>query len=808
MSAQVAQVVASLPAPQAGARVSAPAARISLRFAGWMTLTALLAQVCYALSAEKPGFILLGVCASAVSMVLVARRLSGAGRGVLSRAVINALVLGAVLHLVLRFVINDSDAVITKLSDFLSLVMLIKMLDRARVRDEAQLLGLAMFVTIGALLSGQSLGLGLAMMALTPLAIGAAVLLQLHGARERQAELGASVGLGEHASRTADDFVRLRTERRAWSTALVCTLLAGAAAVVVFLLAPRQIAQQLGGALPGQGGGQGSVTGFRDDLRLGETGLISQSGETVMDLEVFDAGGSEIDQLPTPIYLRGAVLAMYDRANGAWRRYDDTEPGLPIGAAPAPSADRGSVSAEDRQGVGRLILGDAGAPGTVLSRLRVTLRSASPGQRSPLFAPMRLVEASSTNRATLRYNVPTGLLSTSWQGGRFAYELSAVTGYAERPVPVWPDVRAETLPPEVVALAREVIKDAGIDQGELVRAGGAGEPVDPALVRRAAQAVSAHLRTRFAYTLQMEAPPLGEMDPLVYFLTVRRAGHCEYFASAMAAMLQSVRVPARVVTGYVAQEFNPVAGHFVVRQSDAHAWVEVLTAPGRWDTFDPTPPGELTVNQRQTRGTLAWLRQAWEAVEFSWLDNVIAYESGIRLDLSRAGTRRSQDGAAEITRAVQRSQEAVRRLLPQSTLGALGVGLVLLAVLVGGAYGLWRLGRWGLPRAWRAAMARLGVKRRSSARALLITEQTRFYGDMLEALRSAGVPKPDASTPLQHASVAVRARSEAAAGAVESLSALYYDARFGLRTLTPDQARHAQDQLALLRRELAPTPRA
>ena len=58
-------------------------------------------------------------------------------------------------------------------------------------------------------------------------------------------------------------------------------------------------------------------------------------------------------------------------------------------------------------------------------------------------------------------------------------------------------------------------------------------------------AIEAYLRSRFAYTLDLGSPP---EDPLAWFLFERQAGHCEYFASAMAVMLRTLDIPSRYVT--------------------------------------------------------------------------------------------------------------------------------------------------------------------------------------------------------------------------------------------------------------------
>ena len=102
-----------------------------------------------------------------------------------------------------------------------------------------------------------------------------------------------------------------------------------------------------------------------------------------------------------------------------------------------------------------------------------------------------------------------------------------------------------------------------------------------------ARAIERHLRSDYGYTLQL--PDREVADPLANFLFVRRKGHCEYFASAMAVMLRSQGIPARLATGFQSGVYNPVSGLWLVRASDAHSWVEAWIPGYGWTTFDPTP---------------------------------------------------------------------------------------------------------------------------------------------------------------------------------------------------------------------------
>ncbi|GAA1837380.1 hypothetical protein GCM10009836_15050 [Pseudonocardia ailaonensis] len=92
-------------------------------------------------------------------------------------------------------------------------------------------------------------------------------------------------------------------------------------------------------------------------------------------------------------------------------------------------------------------------------------------------------------------------------------------------------------------------------------------------------------QSAFRYSLQT-APGTGD-DALVDFLTVGRTGYCEQFASAMAVMLRTQNVPARVAVGFTAG--TDADGYRSVTTRDAHAWVEAWFPGYGWITFDPTP---------------------------------------------------------------------------------------------------------------------------------------------------------------------------------------------------------------------------
>ncbi len=91
----------------------------------------------------------------------------------------------------------------------------------------------------------------------------------------------------------------------------------------------------------------------------------------------------------------------------------------------------------------------------------------------------------------------------------------------------------------------------------------------------------------FRYSLTLERPTL-EQHPLEDFLERRRAGHCEFFATATVLLLRAAGVPARYATGYSVQEWSPLEDAWVVRRRHSHAWASAWIG-GRWVDIDTTP---------------------------------------------------------------------------------------------------------------------------------------------------------------------------------------------------------------------------
>lgn len=127
-----------------------------------------------------------------------------------------------------------------------------------------------------------------------------------------------------------------------------------------------------------------------------------------------------------------------------------------------------------------------------------------------------------------------------------------------------------------------------------------------------------YFRSRFKYSLNFSIPE-GE-NPVLYFLTKSRTGHCELFATSMALILRSFGVPTRLAGGYLGATYSKIGNYYIVRESDAHTWVEVYIPGKGWEKFDPSPPGP------RKKKVLLNVSLLMDYVKLMWYNHVINYD--------------------------------------------------------------------------------------------------------------------------------------------------------------------------------------
>ena len=394
----------------------------------------------------------------------------------------------------------------------------------------------------------------------------------------------------------------------ALSPILVVLMLAVAGAI--FFVLPRISAGYLSAYAPGGD----LATGFSEKVQLGRIGQIQQSNAVVMHIQIEgDTSGAH------DLKWKGVALSYFD--GRSW-----SNPFEQVLAQPLPD--------------GRFAIDEP-------------MQRAQPGVARPArmeLQPLRytvLMEPINTNIFFLAPRAYTlrghyGLIAKD--GGGAVYDLDA-----EHPVS-----RYEAASNVAVASEAELrsasasynpqmeftyLQFPALDQripalAEQIAAG-ADNNYDKAV------AIERYLSTRFAYSLEL--PKTMPRDPLANFLFERKRGHCEYFASAMAIMLRTLHIPARVANGFRTGEFNDLSGQYVVRAANAHSWVEVYFPGYGWTSFDPTPSAPS-----ETRSGWGRLMLYADAAASFWREWVVNYDAGHQRTLGQEVARNSRKWSDEL----------------------------------------------------------------------------------------------------------------------------------------------------------------
>ena len=143
------------------------------------------------------------------------------------------------------------------------------------------------------------------------------------------------------------------------------------------------------------------------------------------------------------------------------------------------------------------------------------------------------------------------------------------------------------------------------------------------------------------YTYTLTPPLLGEHS-VDEFMFGGQSGFCEHFSSAFAVVMRAAGIPARVVTGYLGGEVNPIGDYLIVRQADAHACNEVWLKGEGWVRVDPTAAvsparieqgisaavsaaSALPLFMRGDFPVLRELRLTWDSLANTWNQWVLGY---------------------------------------------------------------------------------------------------------------------------------------------------------------------------------------
>jgi len=614
--------------------------------------------------------------------------------------------------------------------EFALALQVIRLATRRGAAQDQQVVVLAWLHMIAGTVLGGGLAYGLCFAAFLVVAPGALVLSHLR----REVEGNYRQGARDRTGLPVDVPRILRSRRVVGKTFLALTCLLSVPifvfTAVVFVLFPRVGLSLLLLQRPTAG----RMVGFSDHVDLGGVGTLRTDPTIVLRVEV--PGQPDPPPQRLALYLRGTALDTYD--GSAWSRSsvgrvpaERVGPMVMVTRYPSPAND--SSMRFDLEPIEPTVL--FLPPGTVGLEVRP--------RGEPLFGSS--IEVMRGSEGELRY------LSTDQRG--IGYE-AFLAGPNER--------HFETLPEPQRAryLSRPRLTTRVTD---LARQWSQGAPTDA----HKALAIEAHLKGEYAYDLS--SPSGGAADPLDHFLFESRAGHCEFFSTAMAILLREVGVPTRNVTGFVGGTYNRFGSYYSIRQGDAHSWVEAYIDGEGWRRFDPTPASGAQ-SLMPTTGALATLRDLLEAMGKTWDHRVVRYD--LQQQLVLFGGMRAR------YRAMKSTMVGATARLPEAK-GSMAAGLAGLAV-VGGAVAVlivWRRRR----RDGRGDRGgRASVENRS------LREATALYESLQAAMSAVGASRNPGTPPLQHANrLAVLGHPIAAD--VATVTDRYLRARFGDEPIGEDE---------------------
>ncbi len=529
-----------------------------------------------------------------------------------------------------------------------------------------------------------------------------------------------------------------------------------------------------------------TVTGFRNDVQLGQIGQILESNAKAFEVRFFAASIADVHEYDVervaascgydePTF-RGSVMGIYE--NGHWAQLPESGRWKEL-LTPSERDRTNDVRQE-------YVLADASTK-TLFCMQPVHGVVTRPGDGmigSDMVTAM-LVRGSNGVGRKASYEVLSARRVTYEPSPRIRHNRDDESQQLRNELlPVFRKV--PTGVPKLTQLARQ-IRDGVLGDNELA----------------VARAIESHLRDSGQYEYSLKANINDPtIDPVEDFLFNRKQGHCEYFASAMALMLRTQGIPSRLVSGYKGGEKNKYSGAFVVEQRHAHAWVEAFVDDA-WYTFDPTPAsrGDMVRQIGNQRSGLQALRETLVGL---WSQNIARLSieqqsseiyqplwAALKATLRDVFSRLGSPGEAIADFLTDPS-----RWFSKTTFAVTFIGLLVVLAL----RFLWR--RYGPENlSFRGWLMSLLAEFRNQLLDRATGRHVDFYDRFIRVLRRHGHTRARSQTPLEFALVVqdklAPALAPAGLGSFPSqLVQQFYGIRFGNISPTDDESALLRSQLA------------
>lgn len=739
----------------------------------------------------------------------------------LNRMLGNLAAIGAVLFSLRDFLsYRNSEGQLLAIATLLVYLQVILFFQEKNARLYWQMILLSLLqVVVGAALH-LGVAFGVLLLLYTGVAISTLVLFFIHRETERHTELlnaplpvASAIPwkrlLGQSpAVRVEGQAEQLKSAFLSWALLRqIVLLMVGALlfSAAFFYTAPRHPSAMWSGPR----GFTRPETGFSRSVDLQQMGELLQSDEEVMRVHLLNAAGKPLPQLDP--YFAGEALPIYEideRGRAKW---------VSIGMSGGFLREPQSFEQQRERG-----LRPPSSPADAIT-IHASMKHAS----ESLFTITPAYREASTDEV-VRMDASTGLLFQVIRpdGNNPTDFYFATTGIVGgRQTPIAPEVRPNFDPQEGRGKReldlcrqwgrRQQILFPGIQKlaDEIVASRNLPSR-DPILI---AHSLEEHFHTpgNYTYSLNLKIQRDPERDPIEDFVVNHRTGHCQYFASALVMMLRSQGLPARMVVGYRGSEYNKLGSYYMVRQRNAHAWVEmyleqdqisedavaggIVGKGGAWLRLDPTPSSD------DPNASNNWASAARDWLDYAdtvWGDYVVSL-SQKRQEEALYGAFQGDDSPTAAGFSWATWQESFRTLA--SWFG----------VHIGGKEG----GKIGFD--WRAALTAMVL----SALVMLLARVVRwfwpridwsqfafwrpergrrspvaFYNRLEDLLASRGRRRRPAETPQEYVDHAVRELSLLHGDALRSLVAAFYRVRFGGDALDNTEAQAIEKALTDLER--------
>ena len=671
----------------------------------------------------------------------------------------------------------DPGRTMELLSLFVLGLIVLRQLQERSPREDAQQIILSLILVLSATMQSEQLLFGIIVLAWCTTALHVVVLYQIYkgtdAARRVRGQAPAETGQVIPPLTARFGPQDLRSARR---IALVSMAGVTIFSIVIFVIFPRDILFN-----PRiQGPGAGARSGFSKDVDLVSSQRISESRREVFTLKWKDARGVPI-RWRDPILLRGSVLERYLPSIGKWSS-DDAE-NRRARRNVVPNLDGSFAS------LGRSDVEDRIQTFTV----EVTMRSLT---GNVVFAPWAPIALAATEGRTFEFNTRTLLMrdvGVDTIGSYWSYRLKvqpfptnrALESLLGEAAPVPDDIDFPV--PRIREIALRILGERNVDLE--VRA---DETAWQRNTRIASELMRwLELNCRYSTDLGDFIQVVGE-DPIVSFLETYRFGHCEYFASALTAMCQSLGIESRLLTGFIAMEYDESTATYVVRESNAHAWCEVRSGEYQWKSFDPSPDNQLMEIQSRNRSWADSWRWVYDRLDFLWNSSVVGFDTRTQVMLAKRASggwddsvRRLLDSGVERIRSFNR----FFRLGPAGYIWLLSIALIALSFVVVGI---------ALIRRRRKVVRLARLSESDSSRVRRLARQLSFWVDALSVLERRGIIKAGNETPLAFCRRVSDSDPESGAS-LRNLVDLLYRIRFGGHEPTAVDLERADELVRVLK---------